>query len=94
MAGKITDARIGIMDEDNRIIQYPSKYADGSFWNRLANPSPTTTYFGKNGRYFYVLPVLKARAPQVVVDELNKIVDVVNAPADKPPTKPKVDVSE
>lgn len=94
MSGKITDSRIGIMDEKWAVIQYPTKYADGSFWNRIANPTPTTTYFGKDKRYFYVLPVLKARVSPEIENELRRIVDASNATSEKAATKSKSEASE
>lgn len=79
---KVNDPRIGILDAEGKVIQYPSKYANGQFWNRAGNPTPTTTYFGKDGRYFYVLPVLVATISPELRAEFERLVsDPVAAPS-------------
>lgn len=75
MVSRINDSRIGIRNNINgRIVQFPSRYADGGYWNRQNNPAPTTVYFGPGMKFFYTLPVGKARIDTLTRQELERIV--------------------
>lgn len=75
MVSRINDSRIGIRNNTNgRIVQFPSRYADGGHWNRQNNPAPTTVYFGPGMRFFYTLPVGKARIDTFTRQELERVV--------------------
>lgn len=75
MVSRINDSRIGIRSTANgRIVQYPSRYADGGHWNRSNNPAPTTVFFGPGSCFFYTLPVGKARLDTLTRQELERVV--------------------
>lgn len=73
MITRIDDNRIGIRT-NGRISQYPSRYADGGYWNMQNNPAPTMVFFGEGNRFFYTLPVGKARLDTMTRQTLERIV--------------------
>lgn len=72
---KINDGRIGSKDKKGMIEKYPTHYATGGFWNRSANSTPSTCYFGKNGDYFFVLPILVPTISETLWDEFYKLIE-------------------
>lgn len=50
----IRDSRIGKKAPNGRILTAPSRYADGTVYNKVANPAPST--YDINGEYFVYLP--------------------------------------
>lgn len=83
MPTKVTDPRIGVVDDKDIVIKQPTHYATGVFWNRGSNPAPTTSYFGENFRYFYVLPIGRPAAAPEVRAELEELVKVDSQSAPK-----------
>lgn len=81
MATRINDNRIGVRDSQNKVTQWPTHFANGGFWSRMGNPTPTTCYFGKEQRYFYVLPIGLAAITTELRTELENIVALADAPA-------------
>ena len=80
----LKDGRIGMRDESGKIVIYPTHFATGGIWNRKNYPTPTTTWFGENRRYFYVLPINVARITEDLREELlNLTVKLVTKPAPK-----------
>lgn len=72
---KVTDSRIGVIGANGGVEKYPTHYVNGVFWNKAANSAPTTTYFGKDNKYFYVLPILMPAARENILDELYELID-------------------
>lgn len=69
----LKDGRIGMRDASGKIVIYPTHFATGGVWNRKNYPTPTTTWFGENRDYFYVLPINVARITEDLREELLKI---------------------
>lgn len=71
----INDPRIGIRGENGRILQRPSRYATGDYWNMSIHSSPTTVYFGENNKFYYILPIGHRLLAPDIESELHSIVD-------------------
>ena len=70
----ISDKRIGIRIKKDgawKILQSPSYYAVGGYWNK--EHLATTVYFGSEKQYFYVLPMNVPR----ISNDLKKIFEEV-----------------
>lgn len=72
---KINDGRIGSLDAKGMVEKYPTHYATGGFWNRSANATPSTCYFGKANNYFFVLPILVPAISEKLWDEFYTLIE-------------------
>lgn len=73
MVSKINDNRIGIK-ANSRILQWPTYFANGGYWNRQNVPSPTMVYFGPERQYFYVLSIGTSRLDPRIREELEDLI--------------------
>lgn len=74
----IPDNRIGIRvisddKKQTKILQQPTSYVNGGYYNNTTMQA-TTIYFGKNRRYFVVLPMHATKLGITLRDELEKLV--------------------
>jgi len=80
----INDNRIGFRKKESdgnyRIVQLPTTYASGGYWNKQSASSPTTVYFGEDMQFFYVLPVSMPRLDDKSRLILENIVSVFASP--------------
>jgi hypothetical protein len=74
----VTDERIGVREKNASgaytVTKRPTRYVNGAFYSGMANGSPTTTYFGPDKLYFYVLPIGMPAAPPQLREELVALV--------------------
>lgn len=66
----VHDDRVGVIADNGDIIQKPTFYANGAFWNSREMKSPTRVHFGLNNRFFYVLP---NGVPRITDDVMKEI---------------------
>ncbi len=91
---KITDNRIGIFDETGKIIRLPARFATGRAWLKTVSPSPTRAALGEDGRFFCFLPILVARIPSAIEEELLKHVGAAIISDEKPVVAKPVTTTE